>query len=96
MKPKIYLCGKISGLPWKHVKGKFNRLEVMAIKMGYEPINPIVFGDFKKTWISQMKECIKKLVDCDAILVGSDWRSSDGAKVEMFIAKKLNIEMIYE
>jgi hypothetical protein len=42
-----------------------------------------------------MKLCIKALMDCDAIVVLDDYKTSEGAKIELDLAKKLGIIIFY-
>ena len=41
-------------------------------------------------WARYMRNDIKALMDCDAIAMMPDWRQSKGARLEVYIARKLN------
>jgi len=93
---KIYISGRITGMV-DEARVLFDKAEVKLKEMGFHPINPMNIPDeHDKTWDSYMKHCIKAMCDCDCIYMLKNWQTSKGASLEYFIAKKLNIEIIYE
>jgi hypothetical protein len=44
-------------------------------------------------WEDYMRACIKKLCDATCVYFLDDWAQSEGATVERYIAKRLNIPM---
>ena len=46
------------------------------------------------SWDDYMRACIKKLMDVDCVYFLADWTRSDGATVERYIAKRLNIPCV--
>lgn len=46
-------------------------------------------------WEEMMKECIRHLTLADDVFVLSNWETSKGATVELFIAQKLGISTYY-
>lgn len=89
---KIYIAGKVTGLPQEEVIEKFAAMQKKIENLGFEVVNPIeVVNDFKTPWNKAMRMCIAGLVTCDAIVLLPDWFSSKGAKIEWDIAKQLNI-----
>ena len=68
-KKKIYVSGKITGLPMEHVKKKFGITCVYLREIGFEPINPLEISPFaeNKIWEDYMIDDIKELFKCDAI-----------------------------
>lgn len=96
MNNKTYLCGKVTGLPWTQVKAKFKRLENKAFRKGLDPVNPIIQSDKNATWEQEMKRCIALMCGCDHMMVASDWQRSEGAKLEVELAKKLGINIIFD
>jgi hypothetical protein len=93
---KVYIAGKISGLDFDEVKKKFNEAENLLKDKGYDTFNPINLSDNFTTWTEGMKECIKQLLECDAIYLMNDWRLSRGATLEKIISNFLGIEVIEE
>lgn len=105
---KIYIAGKISGLPFKETAIKFAEAYAQIQSMKFEPVNPIeivqdamvidnkllsVAGD--EIWKEAMKICIKKLIECDGIILLPDWKESRGAFLEYKISVALEIPIFH-
>lgn len=89
---KIYIAGKVTGLPQDEVVEKFAAMQKKIETLGFEVVNPIeLVNDFDTTWNKAMRMCIAGLVQCDAIVLLPDWFSSNGAKIEWDISKQLKI-----
>jgi hypothetical protein len=94
---KIYISGKITGLPSGEVQAKFEAAKKFVSEQGYEAVSPLENGlPFDYPWIQHLKMDIMLLMDCDAIYLLSDWCDSKGAMLEKNIAEALGMEMIYE
>jgi hypothetical protein len=92
MKKKIYIAGKVTGLPQQEVVDKFAKAQKDIEAMGFEVINPIeVVKDFDMPWNKAMRMCIAGLTECDAIALLPDWSNSKGAIFEYEISKQLEI-----
>lgn len=92
MKKKIYIAGKVTGLPQDEVIEKFSEAKQKIEALGFEAINPLeVVGDWQTPWNKAMRMCIAKLTECDAIALIPDWSSSKGAIIEYEIAQQLEI-----
>lgn len=86
---KIYISGKISGLPISEVVAKFREAERKIRKFGLIPINPLDNGlPIKAEWADQMGKDIALLLRADAIYMLPDWRQSEGATIEYLIARQ--------
>lgn len=86
MKPckRVYISGKITGLPFKQCRAKFKATEDNLKAMGYEVINPFeISAKLPKMKHHEYMHICKPLLDlCDAIIMQSDWQDSEGAKME--------------
>lgn len=93
---KIYLSGKITGKDEKEVFQLFEEREKFLTEKGYQVLNPMKLShNHDKKWESYMKECIKNLLDCNAImLIGDDWKDSRGVGLELFIAISLDYYLL--
>ncbi len=92
----IYIAGKVSGLPIERVIKKFANAQSEIEDLEFKAINPIaVVNDWQCDWHTAMKLCIKALMDCDAIVVLDDYQTSDGAKIELELCKRLGITIFY-
>ncbi|MDT8412684.1 MAG: DUF4406 domain-containing protein [Vicingaceae bacterium] len=92
---KIYIAGKITGLPIPEVEKKFSAAQKEVEAQGLIAINPIeVVGNWECDWKTAMKLCVKALIDCDAILLLPCWMDSKGAMIEQKIASDLGIKSL--
>ena len=93
---KIYVAGKITGLNWVDVVGRFNEAKQYLLAMGHEPVIPTeINSNPDETWENAMKQCIKELVCCDAIALLDNWTYSEGAKYEKQMAETLRIPIYF-
>lgn len=90
---KIYLSGKMTGLP-DFNEPAFNKAEALFRGQGYEVFNPICLTGQFESWGEYMKRDIEELIKCDEVAVLDDWIKSRGAKLEVAIAKVLNMRVI--
>ena len=75
---KIYISGKITGLPIGEVVAKFRDAERKIRKFGQTPINPLENGlPIEAEWADQMGKDIAQLLRADAIYMLPDWQHSD-------------------
>ncbi len=96
---KIYISGKISGLPFEQVAHKFNSAEERLKRQGISKVvNPIKLDHSANTeqdWAKYMKTDLIALLDCDTILMLPCWPDSTGAKMELQTALNLNFNIIW-
>lgn len=86
---KIYISGKITGLPMNEVIAKFNAAEAKIRKFGFTPICPLDNGlPHDAEWADHVGEDIKLLLKCDAIYLLDDYDKSEGALIELDIARR--------
>lgn len=96
MPKKIYIAGKVSGLPYHKVSMKFGAHEVELKRQGHEPIVPLNLVDrHADNWETCMRKCIAALVTCDEIHMLPDWNQSPGARIEWRLANDLGMPIIY-
>ena len=94
---KIYISGKITGLPLPEARQRFEDAAVFLAEIGFDPVNPLNNGlDDKATWKEHMVADIRMLLDCDAIYMMDNWLESRGASVEYDIANRLNMDVWFE
>lgn len=92
---KIYIAGKVSGLPLISLIFKFGTHQQLIMQQGHQPIVPLDLCDREDTWEQAMRKCIADLVTCDEVHMLHDWQDSPGATLEHELAGKLGITIHY-
>jgi len=93
---KIYIAGKVSGIPYEQALANFNKAEEFLYSRGDNPVNPTKHCDVSWSWRKCMQTVIPLLCECDGIYMLKGWKASHGAKLEHFIALKLGIRIELE
>lgn len=97
MKQKIYIAGKVTGLPIAECTMNFGLVQKQIEDLGYEAVNPLaVVNDWNCSWGKAMRLCIAALMECDMILVLDNHKDSPGAKLEIELAHKLRMPILYD
>lgn len=91
---RVYIAGKVSGLPYEAVVKKFNKASRLLIDRGYVPVSPTDIIQPGTPWGEAMKTCIRELTWCKGIYLLRDYKESPGATLEASIAKQLGISVI--
>ncbi len=93
----VYISGQITGLDINEAINNFERSESIISNIGMNPVNPMKNGiPIESEWHEHMGMDIKMLLECDAILMQSNWNESKGARIERSIAKEFNMIIFYE
>lgn len=96
MKKKIYIAGKVTGLPHEEVHSKFKDAQLTLATLGFTAVNPIeVVNDQNAQWDKAMKQCIAALMQCDAVILLPCWQESKGALIESELAHKVAIKVFH-
>lgn len=94
---RIYISGKISGLPYKEAEQRFEDAEALLTELGFEVINPLKNGlATHEEWIKHLCKDIEMLHSCDAIYMMDNWVTSTGADIEHYIAVRTKKDILYE
>ena len=99
---KIYISGKISGLPEKEYKTNFILAAIEAQYYRYfdckETVNPCNIKPFLgiKTWFFYMIADIRELLKCDAIYMQRNWMESRGARIELAVSVLTNKNIYFQ
>ena len=102
MQKTIYISGKITGTD--DYKDRFLKAEQKLRSRGFNVLNPVKAGKWLErylapkvpTWGQYMKQAIKSMMSADYIFMMKGYRESKGARIELFLAKILQYEIIYE
>lgn len=91
---KVYISGPITGLPNKN-KEAFDSLGCKLRELGFEVLNPfdLDYPGFNSEgcWFKYMQRDLAQLVYCNAVCLLPGWEESKGARLEVTIAKQLNM-----
>lgn len=106
---RIYISGSITNggtitdVPTiERNKARFREIEAVLRDGGAEVVNPADLEldpgqrEGLELWTFYMKECLKLLIDCDAIYMLEGWERSDGAHFELEVAMRLGYQRRYE
>ena len=94
---RVYIAGKVSGLPKGETFIKFAQAEYWLRQQGHETVNPLRLCSSSWTWERCMRVCIPELMKCDAICLLHDWGESEGAVTEYYLASRLGLRvMVYK
>ena len=95
---KLYLCGKMTGLP-DHNYPEFNRIAAILRSKGYEVVNPAELKPIgTNDWFGYMRAGLSEMLKCDAVVwhgTHEQIRTSDGAVEEIYNAKLYKIPVSY-
>lgn len=99
---RIYISGKIAGLPPMYSQILFERAEKYLAKQGYEPVNPWKFDKTNcKEFDDYLMVDLEELRKCNGIYMLANWLKSNGAHVEYYFAKGMKdggreMEILFE
>ena len=94
---KVYISGKISGLPIQEAKERFDNAQALLESCGLDAVNPMSKEmPENTTWEQHMVKDIELLLRCDAIYLMDNWADSRGAQIEYDIANRMKLEFIFE
>lgn len=92
---KCYIAGKIGDLPEEVWRRNFELAKYVVDSMRMIPVSPVDLPhDHDKSWQNCMREDLTALLQCDCVYAQSNWKDSNGARIEVGLAKSLGIEVI--
>lgn len=89
MKPRVYICGPMSGLP-EYNYPAFNAEAARLRAIGYHVENPAE-NPKQDTWQDYMRQAVRQMMTCDAVALLPGWHDSRGALIENGLAVSLGI-----
>lgn len=95
-KPLTYISGPMTGLP-NYNRPAFNKAADYLRSQGFTVWNPA--EEFDSTHIYPrkvyMRQDIEALLKCESIVMLHGWEDSAGARLELEIARELEIDIFY-
>lgn len=94
---KVYISGKITGLPITEAEERFKDAEELISALNLTPVNPLKNGlPRHSSWEEHMAKDIELLKQCEAIFMLENWEDSRGAKIEYDFAIGSGKTIMYE
>lgn len=96
---RIYISGKVTGLPRQDALAKFERTKQELLKLGFEDSeiwNPMEHVPSDATWNEAMDICLTALEGASAIVMQKDWGDSKGACKELDVSIEKGIFFYFE
>ena len=91
---KAYISGPMTGLPDLNFPA-FHAAAALLRSQGHDVVNPAEICDATMPWTDCMRADIKALCDCDTIYLLPGWENSKGAHLELHIAHRLDIRVVF-
>jgi len=97
----IYICGPVSGRHYKEAEEHFNNNEERILyaaknnEVDVSTTNPMRLCLPDTEWHHAMRICVRELTSCHGIALLQGWEFSKGAKTELWIARQLQIPVVY-
>lgn len=96
---KVYLSGKIAGLPEEEYRDNFAQASIAALDFfpGEQVtiVNPAELPAIHNSWADYLLRDLMLLKDCDAIVMLPNWMQSKGAMTEHAFACGMGIDIFY-
>ena len=93
---KIYVSGPISGIENRNIDA-FNAMGEKLRSLGHEVINPFELDtpgfNPEGCWFKYLKRDLAQLLYCDAVCLLPGWEESKGARLEVVVARNLELPL---
>lgn len=99
---KVFISGKMTGLTEEEYRAKFGKAAEKLLAEGYEVFNPATpewndpMHDEGLSYGEMLILDFKKIQECDALYMLSNWQDSKGATAERAFADAIGLEIMYE
>ena len=92
----VYISGQVTGLPYKQAEHNFAEAAAYLYSCNHNPVNPLKIATETDDARTAMAKLLPEMLKCDAIYMLKDWIYSEGAKVELALAKYVGMHVIFE
>jgi hypothetical protein len=98
MSTKIYIAGRVTGIPRAEAAHKFERGKKLLMQNGFNYINPMDMVPEDATPKEAMRLCLPFLLSetCDGILLLDGHEFSEGALIEKQLARYCGLQLFNE
>ena len=92
----VYICGKMSDVE-DYNRPAFNRAAYELRDAGFAVFNPAeVSGADTWRWSDYMRVSLRGMLECDALYVLDGYDTSQGANIEIRLARELGMPVYYQ
>jgi hypothetical protein len=96
---KLYLSGPMTGLPDDNFPA-FQKAAAALRAMGHEVVNPAELvvdtpRESPEFWSACLRADLKAMLDCDGIALLQGWWASKGANLELHVAHRVNMQVLF-
>lgn len=100
---KLYLSGPMTGYPDQNFPA-FHATATALRANGYDVINPAELNpsdppddpaEFKHFYDACLRADLRAMMDCDAIALMDGWHNSNGANLELHVAHRVGMEVLF-
>lgn len=94
---KVYFSMPISGHDIQERIKYAQSAKTALLNMYSEVVTPFDASPYdpNKTYGECMKDCLRELIGCDAIIMDKDWVNSNGCRIELEVARGCDLEKIF-
>lgn len=90
---RVYIAGPMTGMPDFNFPA-FNAEAAFLRNLGFTVENPAENTlPADSTWETYLKAALRQMLTCDAVVFLPGWLGSRGARLEMFLAKKMDMDL---
>lgn len=109
---KVYISGQITGLEHDEYTDLFAKAEAFLLERGDDPKNPLKVpacfaedcngdktkpdGSYLHSWACYLKTDLIAMLECDAIYMLSNHHRSAGAQLELYVAERVGMQVIFQ
>jgi predicted alpha/beta hydrolase len=91
----VYVSGPMTGIE-NYNFPEFYRVAALLEDKGYNVLNPAEHGCSEElSWSDYLKKDISDMLQADIVATLDGWEKSKGAKLEVYIAQELGMEVVH-
>ena len=92
---RIYLSGPMTGIPDHNIPA-FNATAEKLRSLGHDVVNPAEITPQDGTaWEDYMRADLQALLTCDTIALMGGWENSKGAHLELHLAHRVGMTVVF-
>lgn len=90
----LYISGPMTGIA-EHNFPAFNDAAERLMDAGFDVSNPAANGEGRMSWADYLRHDLKDVLKADGIALLPDWTTSKGARLEVHVARALEVPIGY-